>query len=496
MSKPNSYGLILRSSSIIGGASVANILIGLLRMKVAALLLGPAGIGLIGLMQNLTTTATSVAGLGIGMSATRQVAEAAGRRDTTGLLACRRALAWGTGALAITGAMTFWILREPIARLAMASEHHASAVGWLAIGVAASVIAASAMALLNGHRRIADIARVNVFAALVSTLLGLGALLAWGADGIVAFVLVLPIATLAFAAWYAGKMPRAGAAEPTVGETWSQWTAMFRLGAAFMLSAVVLNFGQLAVRAMVQHRLGEAALGLFQASWLISMTYIGFVLGAMATDYYPRLTAVIGDRKAANRLVNQQTEAALLLAGPLVLAMLGAAPWVLQLLYSADFVAAAQVLRWQVLGDLLKIASWPLGFIILAAGHGRTFVLTEALAMGVFAGLTWIGLPHLGVEATGVAFLGMYAAYLPVVYLVARRITALRWRPGVVHAVGHICVAAVLVHVLAMLSSIAGLIVGLLLAVVFFLRAARRLGRHLPPPFARIAVRIGNFRRG
>lgn len=38
MSKDGSYGQILRSSSIIGGASVINIAVGLLRIKVAAVL--------------------------------------------------------------------------------------------------------------------------------------------------------------------------------------------------------------------------------------------------------------------------------------------------------------------------------------------------------------------------------------------------------------------------------------------------------------------------
>ncbi len=110
------------------------------------------------------------------------------------------------------------------------------------------------------------------------------------------------------------------------------------------------------------------------------MTYIGFVLTAMGTDYYPRLTAAIHDHATVNRLVNEQTEVALLLAGPVFLAMLGLAPWVIQLLYSSRFRPAVDVLRWQMLGDVLKVASWPLGFIILAAGDGRTFMLTESLA--------------------------------------------------------------------------------------------------------------------
>ena len=61
MAEPSSYRTILRSSAIVGGAQVVNILSGLLKMKAAAILLGPAGVGLVGLYQNLMQTAGSVA---------------------------------------------------------------------------------------------------------------------------------------------------------------------------------------------------------------------------------------------------------------------------------------------------------------------------------------------------------------------------------------------------------------------------------------------------
>ena len=74
MSESNSYRQILRSSSIIGGASAINIVIGLVKMKAVALLLGPAGVGLIGLLTNLVGLVSSVAGLGFGNVGTRQIA--------------------------------------------------------------------------------------------------------------------------------------------------------------------------------------------------------------------------------------------------------------------------------------------------------------------------------------------------------------------------------------------------------------------------------------
>jgi len=216
-------------------------------------------------------------------------------------------------------------------------------------------------------------------------------------------------------------------------------------------------------------------LGHFQAAWLISMSYIGFVLGAMGADYFPRLTAVIDDHAAANRLVNEQTEIALLLAGPVLLAMLGLAPWVISLLYSDAFAPAAEVLCWQILGDVLKVASWPLGFVILASGDGKTFILTETVSMTVFVALTWLLLPLVGVRATGLAFLCMYLSYLPVVYWLARRRVGFAWWPKVRLNLLLLLLAASTVFFVSDKSPISGAIVGLVSSVLFAVFAVIRL---------------------
>ena len=70
--KVSSYRRILKTTSITGGASVINILIGLLRTKVLALMLGPSGVGMVGLYTGLMNTATTIATMGVGTTGTRQ----------------------------------------------------------------------------------------------------------------------------------------------------------------------------------------------------------------------------------------------------------------------------------------------------------------------------------------------------------------------------------------------------------------------------------------
>src|SRR5260370_39918459 len=76
-----SYCQILKSSALIGGSSIINVAIGILRTKCMAVLLGPAGVGLAGMYGSISDLTLSLAGMGINSSGVRQIAEAVGSND-------------------------------------------------------------------------------------------------------------------------------------------------------------------------------------------------------------------------------------------------------------------------------------------------------------------------------------------------------------------------------------------------------------------------------
>ena len=484
-----SYRRILKTSSIIGGSSVINILIGLVRTKVLAVLLGPAGMGLVGLYSGIMGTAATVAALGVGTVGTRQVAEAVAREDSHAIAVVRRSMFWGTLLLALAGALTVWTLRDVLAVRVLGGAEHASAIGWLSLGVALSVTGASQGALIQGMRRIGDMARLSVYGSALSTALGIGLLWLWGSAALWAFVLVVPFVSFALGHVYVSRLPRLPASKVAVDEIAAQWKMLLRLGMPFMGAGLVSALVQLWIRVTVNNDLGLEDVGHFQAAWSISMQYIGFVLGAMVADYYPRLTGVINDKAAATRLVNEQTEIALLLSAPVFIAMLGLAPWVIQLLYSAAFAPAVDILRWQILGDVLKVASWPLGFVILAAGAGKTFFWTETVFLllmgGIVAGLA----SSVGLQITGVAFLVAYVVYLSLVYFLARGRIQFAWSASVIKLLTVSFGLCVLVSVLSAFTSW-GVFVALALSTVFAIHTLGRLSlmSDLGGPVGRIGV--------
>jgi O-antigen/teichoic acid export membrane protein len=481
---------ILRSTGIVGGASVANILIGLVRTKVAALVLGPAGIGLIGLAHGLITMVAAFASFGLGNVGTRQIAAAGD--DPAAISAARRATAIAAAALAAVGALVLFLLREQAALWVFQDRSWAANVGWLALGVALLIGSIAQNSMLTGLRRIGDLARVSVTSALLTTALGVAALLAWRQDALLFYVLVSPLVTFLVGAWFVARIPRLSTHRPRIAELTPHWRALARLGLAFTLGAAANTAGQLAVRALVQRELGPVALGHYQAVWMISTNYIVFLLAALATDYYPRLAAAIGDPEAARRTVNQQAEVVLLLSGPVLVGTVAFAPWLVPLLFSSKFLPAVEILRWQILGDFMKIVSATLGFLLLAGGHGRAYVAVEVVACTVFVGVTALALKWLGPIAPGVAYFAMYSIYAVLVLVLARRSIAFVPTARTVEAFLAVAGALIITVLCATFSPLAGALAGIALGAAIAALVAVRLRHALPE---RLATALGTVRR-
>lgn len=459
-----SYRTILRSSSIVAGAQIVNVLVNIVKIKIIASLLGPFGVGLAGLYGSILQTGSTIAGLGFNIVGTRQVAAAHAEDDERAVRRVRTALLWGTMALAVAGAAGVWIGRVPIAAFVFDDPARSDEVAWLAIGVALTVAASSQSALLNGLRRLGDLARLQISASVLAAIFGVVAVWIWGTPGVLVMVLTVPAVSFLVGHFFVSRLPKTGGEDANLAQVSEELRMMAKMGLAVMLSALVGVGGQLLVRVIVQQDLGSDALGYFQAAFAISMTYLGFILNAMGTDYFPRLSGVINTPQTAVRLVNEQTEVGLLLCGPMLIAILGLSPWLIELLYSRAFIPSVDILRWQLLGDLLKVMGWPLGFVLLAQGASKTFTFTETLCVGVLVLGTWIGVDVVGLEATGIAFLAMYAVYLPLMYWLCRRRIGMRWSRAVMVQAAVVFSSALAVDLIATWSALMGAVAGVLCA--------------------------------
>lgn len=412
--------------AIIGSAQAVNIFISILRIKVLAILLGPTGVGLLSIYNSLQGMVGTAAGLGMGSSGVRQIASVKGEEQE--LSRVRRVLLAAHLVQGVLAMLGVWLLRAPISEWLFGDRSYATEVGLIGLAILLTLLGTAQTALLQGMRRIGDLGRVTVLSALVGTVAGLTAVWLYREAGLVWFVVVQPLATIVIAMRYTRRLPKPTAPRPSVAEIWDVWKPMVKLGAAFMLGGLATTATLLLVRGRITHELGLEAAGQFAAAWGITMTYVGFLLGAMAADYYPRLTEVINDRAASTRLMNDQAQLGLAIGGPVLLLLIGLAPWVVTLLYSAEFSPAAELLQWQTVGNVFKLASWALAFSIVAAARSKTFFLMELSFNIVFLTVIYFLLPVLGLQVTAIAFLVGYVVYFATVYILAHTLQGFRWQ--------------------------------------------------------------------
>ena len=339
----SSYGQILKSSALVGGSSAMNTVIGIVRTKALAVLLGPAGFGLFGLYGSIASLTQSVAGIGINSSGVRQIAAAVASDDGERIAQTTVVLRRTSVFLGMLGAGLLAMFSRQVSRLTFGTEQHTGAVCLLSIAVLFQLISGGQGALIQGMRRIADLAKMSVLGALFGTLISVPMVYFLRENGVVPSLIAIAATTIVTSWWYSRKV-QVQIRPMTASHVGREAAALLKLGFAFMASGLVGMGVAYAVRVIVLRKIGFEAAGFYQSAWALGGLYVGVILQAMAADFYPRLTAMVHDHRACNRLVNEQARMGLLLAGPGVLATLTFAPAVIALLYSAKFGAAVGIL--------------------------------------------------------------------------------------------------------------------------------------------------------
>jgi PST family polysaccharide transporter len=457
---------------------MASILAGLISAKLCALWVGPSGVGLLALCQGLLGMAGLALSLGVNAGLVRFGSRAHADESARQLRTLELA-AWiiaGAGSvLAIALMVPF---QSEIARLFLG--HHAPRFAVLFVCIAAifTLFVGVQSGIFNATQRVRALVEYTVVTVIIGTLVELAVIRLGGVAAVPAAV-----ACTCGAGFAISRLVNVRHRLPlNVGISWRdvrlQLAQLVRFGAPYTLSMAAGTGVMLALPAVVLHRLGASEVGFYQAAAAMGVTYLGFLLTAIGLEYFPRVSAAAASRRRVNEVVNGELRLVLLLATPVILAAIALAPAVVPLLYSAHFHPAAQILEWQLLGDIFRLVSWIAGFAILARSRSLVFALVEAVGGCLMLGSTWVGISTAGLPGIGLGYLAAYVLYAVVVWAVAARDFGLRMSPANLGLLGACCLALASLRIAPLVAPgrVAGLI-GLLLVAGFSLYAMRTLGR-------------------
>ena len=430
----NSSKSILKSTGLIGGSQVISIIFSIIRAKFIAILLGPAGTGLIGAFQSATSLVETTAALGVGNSAVREIAQANAngeKKEIAKTVKTQRRLVLLTGLLGLGLTMA---LAEPLSRFTFDSTEYIWEIRLLSISVFFSIIKGGQSALIQGMRRIKYLALLSIAGAILSTIISIPVILIMGMKGIAVFLVILA-ASQFLVSWYYARKIRVEKIPLSWKETWKRGKGMITLGLAFMGGAVASIAATYLIRVFIIRDFNLAAAGIYQAALAISGLYINVILQAMGKDFYPRLTAVANEPIEEIKIINEQTEIGMIMAAPGLLFTLALAPIAIDLLYTTEYAEAYPILQWMIVGVFLRTISWPMGFLFIARAKAKYFFWLQMLNNALHLFLVFWLISTFGLVGAGIGFFILYILHVLYMYVLIRRENGYEWEPVVIRNV-------------------------------------------------------------
>jgi enterobacterial common antigen flippase len=177
------------------------------RTKALALMLGPSGVGLIGVYNSLLELAKGVANMGTATSGVREIAEVAGSGDSAAFSRTVQTLRRTLIGLGILGALLFLGLSGRLSRFSFGDDRHSTSLAVLSFAVFLGAVSTGQTTVVQGTRRMGDLARISIFGALFNLLVSLPIIYFYRQRGIVPSLVCVSVLGLLTSWWYTRKVP-------------------------------------------------------------------------------------------------------------------------------------------------------------------------------------------------------------------------------------------------------------------------------------------------
>ena len=337
-----SYRHILKYTGIFGGVQGFQLVMGLLRTKLMAILLAPSGMGLVSLFQSTSEFLYQATNLGVALSAVRQLSEDHEAEDKTLLETSIHTVRGWSLLTAALGLLVAFLLGPILSQTTFDWGNHSLHFVLLGPAVAMMALTGGETAILKATRQLGSLALIQLMCAVLALIISIPIYYVFGETGIVPVINLMALVTLLLTARHSLKL------YPVRWElvSLSKGSGMLRLGVAFTLAGIVGSGAEMFIRSFLNVIDSLDAVGLYNAGYMITITYGGLVFAAMESDYFPRLSAVNQDVEATNLMVNKQMEVSILMIAPLLTSLIIFLPVLIPLLLSSKFlpiVAMTQV---------------------------------------------------------------------------------------------------------------------------------------------------------
>lgn len=399
---------LIKTSLLNGIAVVVKVASALVLNKILAIYVGPAGYAVIGQFQNAVSIVVNLAGgvVATGVTkATAQYFDNEAKQHAVWRTAIRVSLV-----ASIIAAIVLLLVGDSLAQWLLHRADMSSVFVWLALTLPAMAANNLLLAIVNGKKEVGIYVTANIIGSLINMLVtGLLAFYFGLYGTLVAFAINPAIVLLATAAivvrrdWFKVKF------------LWGQTNRLALrelsgFGLMGLTSALTVPVTFMLVRDHLAIKLGLPAAGYWQASWKISEIYLMLVTTTLSVYYLPRLAEI----RTAHELKIEifkvyRLVMPIVIIGAITIYILR--DFIINTLFTQDFLPMREIFSWQLAGDVLKIGSWVLAYVMLGRSMVKVFVISEIIFSLSFVLLSWVLIDYFGLVGVSMAYAMNYLLY-------------------------------------------------------------------------------------
>ena len=406
----------LRSSLALGSSTVGRLVFGVAKSKVAALVLGSEGVGLLGLLSQLELLGSSLASLTMANGIARRVSLDRTKPDDAGRTLGVETSIWIVGALC-AGFLVLGSLGALYAvKFLPAWEGKGALLLPLLIAVPVhSVISSVIVGIYFGHEKVRQYSAGSLVGGAVELALFLLFVKPFGVEG------ALWASTAGFVAWLAyalrGLLREPGVL-PSGVPRFDRAVARELVEAGLVITvAGAMTYGSsVVIRGFFLERLGANEAGIYHVGVVFSSLYMPLLTNGIWARLHPRASASFTSEEThhdwAESLLFGALFGSAIQAGLIFFSSLA-----ILVLYSGEFLPATHLMPAQMLGDFFFVLAQPTLAVLLARARHKLYLATWMAYYLAFSVLTVLLLPYFGLKAAPVAYLISGAGLFGVCYL-------------------------------------------------------------------------------
>ena len=410
---------IVKVFSFTAMSTLVRMLTGLVSVKVVAGIIGPAGVALVGQLNNFATIALSLSTGGINSGITKYVAEY--KEDSGRVKDCLSTALRITVACSLVVGLFLILFHRQLSEYVMLAPDYGYVFVIFGFTILFYALNMGLASVINGFKEFRRYVKVNIAGSILGLAFTLLLVLAWGLKGALVSAVTFQSIMLFVSLWMVRRLP------------WVRWSyfrnrfntaqarKFFRYSLMTFVSASMLPVSQMLLRGYVISQISPVEAGWWEAMNRISNMYLMVITTSFSVYYLPRLSELTDRRELRAEIFRSYKVIVPCLLGGFALIYL-LRYFIIRLLFTPEFLPMENLFAWQLAGDFFKITSWLLAFLMVAKAMTKWYIATEVVFTLIFVGLGFLFMRWNGVVGITQAYLVNYILYLAMMAYVFRKL--------------------------------------------------------------------------